>query len=308
MTIFYIISFILMIVGIPLVLGLNAERMTADLMDLIRPKSKLRNRVDDVQKGKQKTGIYGYLNNMHAALEATGKGKLFPIMFLAAAIMFAVGIILCLIIDNIYLIPAVSITLAYLPFSYISGTITQYSKNVKEEMETALSIITNSYLRSDNIIQAAKENVAYIKPPLQHVFKAFVGDATFISSNVKQALYTLREKIDDQIWYEWCTTLIQCQDDRTMKDNLLPIVAKLTDVRIVNNRLKNMMMSVKMEYWTMVGLVVANIPLLKMLNKDWYSTLMDTTIGKITLGISGLAILITAFKLKKYTRPIEYKK
>ena len=44
--------------------------------------------------------------------------------------------------------------------------------------------------------------------------------------------------VDNEIFWEWCDTLIQCQDDRTLKDTLLPIVAKLTDVRIVNSELK----------------------------------------------------------------------
>lgn len=308
MTILYIISSILFLIGIPLALGLSAEKMVADIMEAIRPKSKLRNKVDDIQDHKQKAGLYATLTDLHSALEMTGKGRMFPLVFVASLVFFAAGILFTFAIDNLWLAPSVGIGLALLPFAYLSNAINYYKKSTKEEMETALSIITNAYLRTDNIIVAVRENLDYIKPPLQTIFKSFVGDASYISSNVKQALYTMRDKVNDQVFYEWCTTLIQCQDDRTMKDNLLPTVAKLTDLRLVNNQLKTMMRSVRIEYWTMVGLVLANIPLLWFLNKDWFYTLMFTDIGKFTQGACGFAILITALLMVKHTQPVQFKK
>ena len=137
-----------------------------------------------------------------------------------------------------------------------------YEKQTKEELETALSIITTSYSRDGNIIMAVQENLPHIKPPLKECFTAFIGDAMAVSSSVKQALYNLKKKVDDEIFREWVDTLIQCQDNQEMKDTLQPIVSKLTDVRIVNSELNTMMSAVRTEYYTMVGLVVGNIPLL----------------------------------------------
>jgi len=175
-------------------------------------------------------------------------------------------------------------------------------------METTLSVITNSYLRSDNIISAVEENLAYIKPPLKSVFQSFIGDAKAVSSNIKSALNNLKDKIEDDIFKEWVDVLIQCQDDRTINDTLLSVVAKLTDVRVVNNELKTMLQNARNEYWTMVLLVIGNIPLLYFLNKDWYHTLMFTTPGKIVLGVCGAVILITALFMLKFTKPIAYKR
>jgi len=88
----------------------------------------------------------------------------------------------------------------------------------------------------------------------------------------------------------------------------MPIVAKLTDVRIVNNEIKGMLSAARTEYWMMAAMVVGNIPLLYFLNKDWYAALMYTTFGKIVLAICGLAIVITAVLMFKYTKQVEYKK
>lgn len=308
MTILYIISSILFLLGIPMLLGISAESIAGDLMEIIRPKEKLRNRVEDVHGNRKRTGFYVQLSNLHSALETTGKGKLFPFTFIAAFALFFAGVFLAIAIGNVWLAPTFAFFLAYLPFSYLMRTVERYKKSIDDELEVALSIITNAYLRTENIVIAVRENINYIKPPLRNIFQAFVGEATFINANAKTPLYNLRNKVDNQVFYEWCTTMIQCQDDRTMKDNLLPTVAKLTDIRLVNNQIKNMLMSAKIEYLTMVGMLVGNIPLLYFLNKDWYHTLMYTVAGQFTQGICGIVIAITYLMMKKFTRPIEYKK
>lgn len=308
MTFLYIFSSILFLIGIPMLFGISAESIAADLMEMIRPKEKLRNKVEDIHGNRKRSGIYVQLSNLHAALEDTGKGKLFPFTFVAAIALFFAGIFAAIMLGNAWLAPAFALALGYLPFAYLTNTVNHYKDSVKDELETALSIITNAYLRSDNIVNAVKENIDFIKPPLRNIFQAFIGEATFVKASTKSALYSLRNKIDDQVFYDWCTTLIQCQEDRTMKDNLLPTVAKLTDVRLVNNQVRNTIAAAKIEYLSMVGLVFINIPLLYFLNKDWFNTLMYTVPGKITQGITAFAVVVTYFFMKKFTKPIEYKR
>ena len=76
-----------------------------------------------------------------------------------------------------------------------------------------------------------------------------------------------------------------------MKDTLQPVVAKLTDVRIVNNELNTMMSAVRTEYY-----------------KDWFHTLIYETSGKMVLGVCGIVIVITYFFMLKFTKPVEFKR
>ena len=85
-------------------------------------------------------------------------------------------------------------------------------------------------------------------------------------------------------------------------------VSKLTDVRLVNNSLKTMLNNAKKEYYTMVIMVLANIPILYLINKDWYDALMHTTLGKAVLAICALVIFITSIRLGKITKPVEYRR
>jgi tight adherence protein B len=218
------------------------------------------------------------------------------------------GCIVAIAIDNMFLIPVLAIAFALIPFAYLTKAIAIYETQVRQELETALSIITTSYIRSDNLVSAVQENLSYLKPPIKGIFEEFIAEATIISPDIRGAIHNLKDKVKNSIYEEWCDTLIACQDDRTLKDTLLPIVAKLTDVRIVNNELKTMLGEVKKEYWMMVCLVVGNIPLLYMLNTAWFDALMFSIPGKIVLAICGVVILITAMFMMKYTKPIEYKK
>lgn len=306
--IFSIISSVLMILAIAFLMKLTPEQVSDDLINIITPNDSLRDKARNLRGNRKKHPLYKKLIWIKTALSVTGKAKQFTLVCCASLILFAGGAILSILINNLFLMPVLSIAFALLPFFYTTSTLAYYEKHTKEELETTLSIISTSYIRSDDIMAAVSENIAYIRPPLREVFQAFIGDATAVSSNTKRALMNLRDKIDDEIFREWCNTLIQCQDDRTLKDTLQPVVAKLTDVRIVNSELKTMLSSVRNEYWMMVALVAGNIPLLYFLNRDWFNTLLFQTPGKIVLGICGAVILITALFMVKFTKPIEYRR
>lgn len=302
-----VISSVLLVIAIALLMGLNPEQITDDLMRIITPNDSMRDKVKNMREHKKKHGIYRTLLNIKSALSVSGKSKQFTLVICAALVLFAAGVILAILIDNLFLLPVFAVSFALLPFFYVTNTLSYYEKHTKEELETALSIITTSYERCDDIVSAVRENLQYIKPPLREVFQAFEGEATAVSSNIKRAIYSLKEKVDDEIFREWCDTLIQCQDDRTLKDTLQPVVGKLADIRIVNSELKTMMSSVRNEYWMMVALVVGNVPLLYLLNKEWFHTLLFTTPGKAVCGLCGVVILVTALFMMKLTKPIEYK-
>jgi hypothetical protein len=301
-------SSLLLIVAIVIFLDLNPERVTNDLLKIISPKQTLRDKVKIAQGKKKSRKISIELAHIKDAMIATGKADQFATVCSLSLVLMFLGGIFAILINNPFLIPILAIAFCLIPFIYAKGAISYYDKHIEQEMETALSIITTSYIRSDDIILAVKENLDYIKPPITGIFKTFLGDSTAISSDIKHSLHKLKDKIDNAIFKEWCDTLIACQDDRTLKNTLLPVVSKLTDVRIVNNELKTLLYEPRKEYFMMVALVIGNIPLLYMLNKSWYNTLMNTLPGKFVLALSGATILVTALLMIKYTKPIEYRR
>lgn len=299
---------LLLIAAVILLLNLTPEQITEDILSLVSPAPTLRDRAMIAQKKKKSRRLTEELGAIHRALTATGKEKQFALVCSLSLTLLIAGAFLGVLLRNVFFAPILAIALALLPFLYAKNTIAYYTRHMRAEMETALSIITTSYIRSEDIVSAVAENIPYIRPPIRELFKAFLGDAMAVSSDVKTSLLVLRGKIDNDVFREWVDALLQCQDDRTLKDTLLPIVNKLTDVKIVNNELKTLTDEPKKEYAVMALLLIGNIPLLYMLNRDWFKTLLFTLPGKLTLAVCGAVLLVTALFMIRYTRPIEYKR
>ena len=308
MTFVYRICFIVGVIGIALLLNLTPDSITNDIMRISTPEPSLREKVLLAKGRKKSRKLTAELNRIRDALEATGKGNQFTISCAASLLLMIVGCVLAVAIDNVFLIPVFALAFALIPFGYAKRTIKYYEDHIQEDLETTLSIITTSYLRNDDIVTAVRENLDYLKPPIKDIFAGFIAENTMISANIKQSIKHLKEKINNNIFHEWCDTLIACQDDRTLKDTLMPIVAKLTDVRLANGEIKAVLSAARVEYYVMAGMLIGNIPLLYILNQDWYEALMYTTLGKIILAVCGMAILITYIFMTKFTKPIEYRK
>ena len=298
--IFKFLSALMSVIGICLVFELTPDSITDGLLKALKPKSTIAAR-SAALRGKEKQSAYLRLIKLKSALKATGKAKSFSVSVTAAVVLMFLGAAAAVMLNNIFLLPVFCIACGAAPFLYLSSIISVYEKQLADEMETTLSAVTNSYLRSEDIISSVKENLKYIKPPLYSVFEEFLTETETVSPDIKSALLNMSDKTQDGIFKEWVLALVRCQDDRT----LLPIVARLSDVRRINTELSGILRDAKNEYLMMVLLVVGNVPLLYLLNRDWFNTLIYTTPGKAVTGICGAVILVTLILMKKYTKPVK---
>ena len=283
----YLADCLLFAVGIVLALGLTPARVESDLEQLVaRPRS----------LGEQ----------IRAARGKRRTGGAFAVACALSLVLFFVGGVVALAIGNAFIAPVLAVGFALIPFGFALRTVSLYRQKLREELETALSVMTTSYLRTDDLTAAVRENLPHLKPPVREVFAAFVTETSCVSASVTGAIRNLAERIDNTVFREWCQTLIACQNDRTLKDTLMPTVEKLGDIRRVQGEVKGILLAARMEYLIMACMVVGNLPLLYLLNRDWYAALMHTVPGKITLAVCGAAILVTGLRMLKITKPMEY--
>lgn len=244
---------------------------------------------------------------MQSVLKATDRENTFPFLCTLSLVCFALGAAGAAMLENMFLIPVAAVGCMFIPFWYIKLTATHFRKDVSAELETALSIITTTYLRSEDILTSVEENLEYLNPPVKNIFQDFVARIRLIDPDLEAGLNELRTRIADDVFVEWVDALKACLYDRSLKTTLTPIVAKLSDMRIVNSELEYMVTEPRKEFITMVALVIGNIPLLYFLNQSWYETLMHTTIGQIMLSITGAIVFVSMSHVIKLTKPIEYK-
>lgn len=302
---FYMICFVLISTGLFALFDIHLS----DILFALSKRKKVTLREElDVLTGKPVKGAFNRESyEIAQLLKATGRENKFGFIQKSSLLLFIAGAVLALLVNNVYMVPAMGIGFALVPIWYIRSTANVYKKHLNEELETAISIITTSYLRTDNLVRAIKENLPYINPPVKIHFETFVYEAEMINASLISAINSLKAKIQNQVFYEWCNSLIQCQSDRTMINTLPTTIQKFSDIRVVQSELDAMIDSPRREAITMMFLVVSNIPLLYFLNKDWFHALIFSTPGKITLALCAGIILFSITRIMKLSKPIEYR-
>ena len=309
MTTVLLIACIGMIAGSFLLLGLTPMAFTTAIFGRLTDQPKaLRDEVNETTHRKKKSYLRREIAEVQSILKLSGRSARFPMLCAAALLCFTVGASVAVMLGNFFLVPVMAVGCLFLPFWWVKLTASHFKKDIAAELETALSIITTAYLRNEDILTAVEENVAYLNQPVLNVFRGFVSRIKLVNPDVTAALHDLKGQIDNAVFREWCDALIACQTDRSLKTTLTPIVTKLSDMRVVNGELENMVFEPRKEFIIMQFLVVGNIPLLYFLNKDWYHTLMHTAMGQIILAICAAVIFVSTAFVIKLTQPIEYRR
>lgn len=309
MTAVLLLAFAGMVVGCFLLIGLSPMEFTESIFSRILAKpNSIKSQINEATRRKKPNFLRREIMEAQEVLRLTNRTSMFGMLCACSLALAAVGVSVAVTIGNLFLAPVLAIGLMFVPFWYIKTTETNYKKAISSELETALSIITTAYLRNEDIITSIEENVHYLNTPVKTVFESFISRIKLSNPDVTAALLEMKQQIDNEVFYEWCDSLILCQNDRSLKSTLTPIVNKLSDMRVVNADLEYLITSPRKEFITMAFLVIGNIPLLYMLNKDWYNSLMNTIPGQVILAVSAVGIFVATAIVIKLTKPIEFKR
>jgi len=304
-----LVAFIGLTAGAFMMLSISPFEFADNIGELFKNRKKtIAQKIKDATNKKKVKGIRKTILETKEILEVTGKQNLFGTLTVFSIILFIAGTLFSLMLNNVLMIPVMAVGFALLPFWYVMFTANFYKKQLNAELETALSIITTSYLRSENFILAVEENINYLNPPVCDVFKMFLAQTNLINADIRLALENIRYKIASEVYREWIDAVIACQEDKTLKTTLTPIISKLSDMRVVAAELDIMLYEPMKEFITMAILLIGNIPLIYFLNKSWFDTLMNSIVGKGILTISALALFVSLAAVIRLTRPIEYKR
>lgn len=299
--------FILWIIGVFLLLNLTPKKFSDDMIELISPEENIRRRTEKIQKNKKRNFIVRAIADVHALLTYMNQSSQFSIVCICSIVFAILGIVISIFVNNVYLIVPLAGGFCTLPFIFVRLYSYTYTNQIQRELETTLHTITTSYLRTNDILKSIEENLEYINRPIKHVFQEFVSQIRFINSNERQAIDDMKEKIDNEIFKEWCDGLKQCSQNNTLKYLLVPIVNKFSTLRAIVSSIEEDLRGIRFQYIAVLCIVYTNIPLLYFLNRDWYNVLVNTTQGKFAIGLVTLISVITAIILVFITKPIKYK-
>lgn len=303
------LAFLLLMFGVMQLFDINPREFVKELSGVFRKKQLNIKELALIEQGKKKQNFFiKQIEEAEETLRFHGKEELFPVICGCSFLFALAGTVFALAIENYFLAPVLLTGLGIAPFIYVKFLAIQLSKNMNQELETALSVITSSYIRAEDVISAVEENMTYINPPVKEVFEQFVLEARMVNPDTKKLLREMKRKINNDIFHEWCDALISCQEDSALKTTLQPIVKKLSNIRIVTVELDNMLYAPLKEHVTMCLLVLMNIPLMYFLNKQWYDILMHHMPGKIMLAINIAVVFISSIAVIRLSQPIKYKR
>ncbi len=218
----------------------------------------------------------------------------------------AAGAVGGLLLGNLPLAAVLAVGLYFLPLWLSQFTLFRYQQFVSQELETALSLITTSYNRSNDILSAVEENLNAISDPVRTVFTAFCNGLRYVDANAPTAIERMKGQLDNPQFHEWCDILILCQDNHMLQAALQPVVNKFSILKAQQDANETRMM-LPLKYATgMTALITVFCPMLKLLNQDWYTNLMYTPFGQIALTIAAVAVFISINKAITLSRPISY--
>jgi hypothetical protein len=210
-------------------------------------------------------------------------------------VLFALlGFVIGTLVGNPLLSVVLLAGLFWAPDAYFRISSIRYAKEADDAAETAMSLVTNSYLQNEDIKSSILENLVRIDPPMKEMFKEFIAETGFVDASVKNALGRMKMKTDNAYFSDWCDILIQCQDDRELKYVLPSIVTKLNGVKKVQIELDTAMYDIYKEYLYVVGIVALNIPLMFLINSEWAAILFGTPLGKAAVAICFSTIFIAS--------------
>ena len=262
MTMIQLIACIGMIAGLFMALGISPAEMSDSIFSrLTAAPGSIRADINETTKRKKAGFFRREITEAQAVLAASGREEKFPVVCMASLTLFALGACIAILAGNAFLVPVLAIGFMLTPFWYVKLTAGGFKKDVAAELDFQ---------------QAVEENVRYLHHPVQNVFQRFLTRIKHIDPDMDAALHDLKYAIDNEVWQEWCEAVMACQTDRSLKSTLTPIVSKLSDMRVVNGELENLVFGPRKEFVTMATLVLINIPLVRFINTDWYHTLVDT--------------------------------
>lgn len=254
--------------------------------------------------GKKDFIMVEEVNNAKQILEETGRGAEFAKMCLQCVIFTAAGALIGLVLRSVIATALLGVMFFMIPLWRLKLYRNKYRKYLTAQLESTTSLITISYIRCSSFIQAVEENIDQLSPIVRPKFQKFLDECK-VNASVKNCVRNLRDSINNALFKEWCEIVLKTLDNSEMKEALLPICEKYTNVKIVQDEIDAEVLGSLSEYFIMMIFMVACYPLVYFLNTEWFAY-YNTFFGKFIVGYTLLVLFISIVKIISVLTPVEY--
>ena len=295
-------------IGLPKIHAMMQFRKLASTLDRkktdVTTAKEYVHRINGTRKENFATRSFREAEDVYFAIgETEGYQRLLQIALLCGIGGFFVG---GLIIGNWLLGVVLGIGLYFLPLWISQFSLYRYEQIASNELETALNLITASYLRTDDFLGAVEENLPHIQAPIDGIFSSYCKTLKYIDANAPAALEQMKQKTEDSIFLQWIDAVILCQENHLLQHALPTIVSKFSDLKAQRESNATRMMLPLQRAIVMILLVASFLPLVWMINEDWFFNLTQTMWGQISVVCTIVCIFFSLNKAIRISKPLSY--
>lgn len=254
--------------------------------------------------GKKDFIMVEEVNDAKKILDETGRSAEFAKVCLQCVIFTAAGALIGLVLRSVIATAILGIMFFMIPLWRLKLYRNKYRKYMTAQLESTTSLITVSYIRCNSFIQAVEENIDQISPIVRPRFQKFLDECK-VNASVKNCVRNLRDSIDNALFREWCEIVLKTLDNSEMKEALLPICEKYTNVKIVQDEIDSEVLGSLAEYVIMMIFMLFCYPLVYFLNAEWFAY-YNTFPGKFVVGYTLLVLFFSIVKMIGVLQPVEY--
>lgn len=179
----------------------------------------------------------------------------------------------------------------------------KYDRHISLQLESALALITSSYVRSSNIVAAITENLTYLDPLIRDVFEGFLAECN-INANMETCILNMSRRIKHTVFTEWCTSLIKAYNNSALTEDLVAVASRLSAIRIIQDNLETETHEIIIQYILMLFLLVFTLPLIYLINYDWFLYFFTHPLGKFAVAYGLFALIYGISGIIRCSAPV----
>ena len=256
--------------------------------------------------GKKDFIMVEEVNNAKTILDETGRSAEFAKVCLQCVIFTAAGALIGVVLKSVIATAILGVMFFMIPLWRLKLYRNKYRKYLTAQLESTTSLVTISYIRCNNFIQAVEENIDQISPIVRPKFQKFLDECK-VNASTKNCVRNLRDSINNNLFHEWCEIVLKTLDNSEMKEALLPICEQYTNVKIVQDEIDAEVLGSIAEYVIMMLFMLFCYPLVYFLNAEWFAY-YDTFFGKFVVGYTLLVLFFSIVKMIGVLQPVEYER
>lgn len=255
--------------------------------------------------GKKKTRPFSKaFEQMKKVLTLTDRAEQYQKYCGFALACAIVGVVVAIALDNLLLLPLLAAFGLLTPPLYIFVTAAPYAKRINTQAGTAISMVTSTYIRTENLPLSVKSNLPIMRGPIKKVFTKFWTQTEYVSADVEKSIQDMSGEFQNDTFREWCKVMELCQHDRSQIGMLQPLLNKQHNIEIVQIAIDSDAPSQLKDCRSIALLVLASYGLLAVYNVNCLLYMFTTIPGKVVTAGVIACLFFLLYRVVDVLKPI----